>query len=68
MNHILDFLLSYSSLLDCRLVPFAGKPGASPLIEAGSEAMVLLVNAGKQLKYENCGVDRKRLWSCQEEE
>lgn len=46
-GHILYFLLSCSSLLDCGLVPFAGRLVASPSIEAGSVAMVLLVNTGK---------------------
>lgn len=46
-DHILYFLLSCSSLVDCGLVPFAGRLVASPLSEAGSVAMVLLVNTGK---------------------
>lgn len=65
-NHFLYFLISCSSFLDCGLVPFAGKLVVSPSIDAGSVAMVLLVNTGKEC--ENCGLDRKRLWSWQEEE
>lgn len=68
MNYILYFLLSYSSFLDCGFVPFTGKLAASSLIEAGSWAMVLLVNAGKELKCEYRGLDRKKLRSCQEDE
>lgn len=56
MNYILHFLLSYSSFLDCGVVPFTGKLVASSLSEAGSGVMALLVNAGKELK---CGLDRK---------
>lgn len=47
MNYILHFLLSYSSFLDCGVVPFTGKLVASSLSEAGSGVMALLVNAGK---------------------
>lgn len=46
-NHFLYFLISCSSFLDCGLVPFAGKLVVSPSIDAGSVAMVLLVNTGK---------------------
>lgn len=40
----LYWMLSYSSFLDCELVPFIV---ASSLFEAESGATVLLVNAGK---------------------
>lgn len=46
-NYILLFLLSYSSFLDCGLVPSIGKLLASSLIEGESGVTVLLVNAGK---------------------
>jgi hypothetical protein len=46
-NYILLFLLSYSSFLDCGLVPFIGKFETSSLIEAESGATVRLVNADK---------------------
>lgn len=50
-NHFLYFLISCSSFLDCGLVPFAGKLVVSPSIDAGSVAMVLLVNTGKAEEY-----------------
>lgn len=64
-NYILLFLLSYSCFLDCGLVPSIGKPVASSLVEVESGAKVLLVN---EAECENRGADRKRLWSCQEDE
>lgn len=47
MDYILLFSFSYSSFLDCGLVPSIGKPVASSLIEGESGATVLLANAGK---------------------
>lgn len=46
-NYILLFLLSYSSFLDCGLVPSISKLVASSLIEGESGATVLWINAAK---------------------
>lgn len=61
-NHILLFLLSYSSFLGCGLLSSISKLGASSLIEGESGATVLWVNAGRVREKRKIHLDEYNPW------